>query len=96
MLLGAPADAVVRRRNHSGFYVAREKGFYSEQGLRVKLLSPHLDDYHITPAKKLATGQVAFAVAPSETVISGHTRAATTGKAETEAPQVVVHLFLAP
>ena len=82
-----PRPAVYR--NHTGFYVAREKGLYEQQGLTVQLLSPHEDDYHETPARKLvhARDQIAFAVAPSETVISAHTRSQA-GQRTSDAPQV--------
>ncbi|KAK9806673.1 hypothetical protein WJX73_006859 [Symbiochloris irregularis] len=64
--------------NHTGFYVATSKGYYQELGLGVELLSPHLDDYAKTPAAKLASDQVDFAVAPSETIVSSHLRSVDT------------------
>lgn len=77
-------------RNHTGFYVAREKGLYQEQGLNVTLVSPHTDDYHSTPASHLASGDVAFAIAPSETVVSAHTKVKglPAGKSTPDVPQV--------
>lgn len=39
--------------NHTGFYVARNKGFYKEANLDVSILSPHLDEYKATPGKPL-------------------------------------------
>jgi hypothetical protein len=39
--------------NHSGFYVAKSKGYYQEEGLDVKLLSPHVDGYKRTPASRV-------------------------------------------
>ncbi len=52
--------------NHTGFLVAKELGFYKELGIEIDLLDPSIDDYEITPAKKLALGFVDFAIAPLE------------------------------
>ena len=38
--------------NHIGLYVAKAKGLYAAAGLDVTLLSPHLDNYHRTPASR--------------------------------------------
>ncbi|GAB3727196.1 ABC transporter substrate-binding protein [Hymenobacter agri] len=62
--------------NHTGFFVAQELGFYTAAGLDVRLLSPATDDYATTPAKKLELGEVDFAVAPFESVISLNTKPA--------------------
>lgn len=59
--------------NHTGFYVAKAKGFYSHAGLDVSFISPHEDEYKTTPASHLQDGSATFAVTPSETVISYHT-----------------------
>lgn len=40
--------------NHTGFYVARSKGFYKDAGLEVQILSPHQDEYKTTPGVLLA------------------------------------------
>lgn len=40
--------------NHVGFYAAQALGMYSEQGLAVKFVSPHSDNYKITPASRVA------------------------------------------
>ncbi|GMH43533.1 hypothetical protein BSKO_11455 [Bryopsis sp. KO-2023] len=56
--------------NHTGFYVAKHKGWYAEAGLDVTLLSPHVDQYKTTPASRLVDGSATFAIAPSETVVS--------------------------
>ena len=56
--------------NHTGFFVARERGFYRDAGLDVVISDPSADNYARTPAKKLALGEVDFAIAPSESVIS--------------------------
>lgn len=61
--------------NHTGFFTAQARGFYAEQGLQVEILHPGNDNYALTPAKKLALGQVDFAIAPSESVISLNTKA---------------------
>ncbi|MFD0933059.1 ABC transporter substrate-binding protein [Psychroflexus salinarum] len=58
---------------HTGFFVALEKGFYSDEGLEVDLRSPQIDNYKSTPAGLLANKEVDFAIAPSESVISYHT-----------------------
>ena len=60
--------------NHTGFYVAREKGFYQASDLQVQFLSPHTDGYKSTPGSRCRSGQSAFAVTPSESVISSHTQ----------------------
>jgi NitT/TauT family transport system substrate-binding protein len=59
--------------NHTGFYVALEKGFYSDLNLEVHLRSPKIDNYKATPAQLLADKEVDFAIAPSESVISYQT-----------------------
>lgn len=59
--------------NHTGFYVALEKGFYSDLNLEVHLRSPKIDNYKATPAQLLANKEVDFAIAPSESVISYQT-----------------------
>ncbi|WP_448519743.1 ABC transporter substrate-binding protein [Rhodoflexus sp.] len=61
--------------NHTGFFIAQELGFYAEAGLQVEILHPGNDNYAVTPAKKLMLGEVDFAIAPSESVISLNTKA---------------------
>ncbi|WP_430906088.1 ABC transporter substrate-binding protein [Maribacter sp. 2-571] len=56
--------------NHSGFFVAQQQGFYAEVGLQVDIVSPQMDNYSTTPAKKLELGQVDFALCPFESVLS--------------------------
>ncbi|MCH8554601.1 MAG: ABC transporter substrate-binding protein [Schleiferiaceae bacterium] len=56
--------------NHIGFLVAVELGFYKEQGINLQLINPLDDNYITTPGKKLERGEVDFAIAPFETVIS--------------------------
>jgi ABC-type nitrate/sulfonate/bicarbonate transport system substrate-binding protein len=60
--------------NHIGFFIAKDLGFYREQGLHVEIINPINDNYTTTPAKKLALGEVDFAIAPSESVISLNTK----------------------
>jgi NitT/TauT family transport system substrate-binding protein len=52
--------------NHTGFYVARAKGWYADAGLTVCFKSPHEDEYKTTPASHLAGGSATFACVPSE------------------------------
>lgn len=49
--------------NHTGFYVARSKGFYKDAGIDVTILSPHLDEYKRTPGKATATDMAAATAA---------------------------------
>ncbi len=59
--------------NHTGFYVAAAEGYYDERGVEVSIHSPAENDYERTPAKRVATGDVTLAIAPSESVISYRT-----------------------
>lgn len=58
--------------NHTGFYVAKGKGWYKDSGLEVELLSPHVDSYHRSPASRVRDRSATFALGPSESVISSH------------------------
>ncbi|RYF77737.1 MAG: ABC transporter substrate-binding protein [Cytophagaceae bacterium] len=60
--------------NHTGFFVARELGYYSERGIDLAISTPADDNYETTPAKKLELRQVDFALAPFESVLSLHTK----------------------
>ena len=62
--------------NHTGFFVAQELGYYAASGIELRILSPAADQYATTPAKKLELGEVDFAVAPFESVISLNTKPA--------------------
>jgi NitT/TauT family transport system substrate-binding protein len=62
--------------NHVGFYLAREAGHYEAAGVDASFLSPAVDDYETTPAKRVAAGDADLAVAPSESAISYHTHPA--------------------
>lgn len=59
--------------NHTGFYVARNKGWYADAGLDVQLISPHVDEYKATPGSRVADKTATFACVPSETVVSYQT-----------------------
>jgi ABC-type nitrate/sulfonate/bicarbonate transport system substrate-binding protein len=61
--------------NHIGFYVAKELGFYTEEGIELELLNPKDDNYTQTPGKKLELDLADFAIAPFETVISLNNKA---------------------
>ena len=60
--------------NHIGFFVAKEKGFYKENDLKVEFLTPHLEDYLITPAKKVEMNISDFGLCPTESLISFRTK----------------------
>ncbi len=60
--------------NHSGFYVAKAKGFYTELGLAVDLITPDQDNYAVTPAKKVELGEADFALCPLESILSYNTK----------------------
>lgn len=59
--------------NHTGFYVAKAKGYYDDRGVDVSIHSPAENAYETTPAKQVATGSATVAIAPSESAISYHT-----------------------
>jgi ABC-type nitrate/sulfonate/bicarbonate transport system substrate-binding protein len=61
--------------NHTGFYAAKAKGFYAEMGLEVLIETPDMDNYTITPAKKVELGQADMALCPFESVVSYRTKA---------------------
>ena len=60
--------------NHIGFFVAKEKGFYKENDLKVEFLTPDLDDYLTTPAKKVEMNMSDFGLCPTESLISFRTK----------------------
>lgn len=41
--------------NHVGFYIAKAQGLYEKFGLSMTFISPHSDNYKITPAAKVAS-----------------------------------------
>ncbi|MEO0901289.1 MAG: ABC transporter substrate-binding protein [Bacteroidota bacterium] len=60
--------------NHIGFFVAQELGYYKEENLQVELLNPQIDNYGVTPAKKVELGEADMALCPFESVISYRTK----------------------
>lgn len=60
--------------NHTGFFVAKAMNFYQDSGLEVAILTPDMDGYTTTPAKKVEGGEVDFALCPFESVISYRTK----------------------
>jgi len=60
--------------NHTGFFVAHEKGFYNDAGIEINIQSPQEDNYATTPAKKLELGETDLAIAPTESLISYRTK----------------------
>lgn len=60
--------------NHTGFFVAREKGYYHEIGLEVELLTPDVDEYSLTPAKRVELGEADCALCPFESIVSYRTK----------------------
>jgi ABC-type nitrate/sulfonate/bicarbonate transport system substrate-binding protein len=61
--------------NHIGFLIAKELGFYTQQGIDLEILNPKDDNYSMTPGKKLELDIADFAIAPFETVISLNNKA---------------------
>lgn len=61
--------------NHTGFYVAKSQGFYEELGLDIIITTPEVDNYSLTPAKKVVLGQADMALCPFESVVSYRTKA---------------------
>jgi NitT/TauT family transport system substrate-binding protein len=55
---------------HCGFLLAQARGWYEQAGIHLHLLSPEEDQYLVTPAKKVVSGQAHLAIAPSESLIS--------------------------
>lgn len=60
--------------NHIGFFVAQEKAFYEELGLKVEISDPSADNYKTTPAKKVELGEADFALCPTESIVSYRTK----------------------
>lgn len=60
--------------NHIGFFVARDKGFFKNNGIDIDILNPSDDDYQVTPAKKVELGLAQFALCPTESIISYQTK----------------------
>ncbi|MEO1254483.1 MAG: ABC transporter substrate-binding protein, partial [Bacteroidota bacterium] len=60
--------------NHIGFFVAKDKGFYQDQGVELSIKSPADDNYGVTPAKKVELGEADFALCPMESIVSYRTK----------------------
>ncbi len=60
--------------NHIGFIVAKEKKFYLENELDVQFLTPDIDNYTTTPAKKVENSESEFGLCPTESLISYQTK----------------------
>ncbi len=60
--------------NHIGFYVAQEKGFYKAFGVEMDIIDPSMDNYAVTPAKKVEIGDADCALCPTESIISYRTK----------------------
>ncbi|MEM7514129.1 MAG: ABC transporter substrate-binding protein, partial [Bacteroidota bacterium] len=60
--------------NHIGFFVAQQKGFYHEAGVEVEIVDPSVDNYAVTPAKKVEMGMADMALCPTESIISYQTK----------------------
>ena len=60
-------------RYATGFYVAKSKGWYEAENIKVEFVSPHVSGYTDTPVSLLTQDKVNFAIAPSESVVSAHT-----------------------
>lgn len=56
--------------NHIGIFVAKELGYYKQEGIDLEIINPLEDHYQLTPGKKLEMDMVDFAIAPFETIIS--------------------------
>ncbi|CAN0601624.1 unnamed protein product, partial [Ectocarpus sp. 12 AP-2014] len=54
--------------------VAKAKGFYTDLGLEVDITTPDMDNYAVTPAKKVELGQADMALCPFESVVSYRTK----------------------
>ena len=61
--------------NHTGFHVAKTTGCYLEMWLDVTIETPDMDNYSLTPAKKVELGQADMALWPFESVVSYRTKA---------------------
>ena len=60
--------------NHIGFFIAKDLGFYEDLKIRINILDPSIDNYEVTPAKKVELGESDFALCPFESVISYRTK----------------------
>lgn len=57
--------------NHTGFYVAIDKKFYSDVGIELEIVPPSKDyTEEETPARSVVNGRVDLCIAPSESAVS--------------------------
>lgn len=56
--------------NHIGFFIAQEKGFYSQENIDLKISTPLDDNYAVTPAKKVELEKADIALCPLESILS--------------------------
>ncbi|PSC72392.1 putative WD repeat-containing [Micractinium conductrix] len=66
-------DWTPNTNSHAGLYIAKAQGLFAAKGLDVTIVSPHTDDYKVTPASRVESGEALLAIAPSESVISYNT-----------------------
>ena len=60
--------------NHIGFFIAKELGYYKNNGIKIELLDPISDNYYLTPAKKVELGKADLALCPTESILSYKTK----------------------
>ncbi len=72
--------------NHVGFYVAQELGYYKDLNIAIEIIDTSVDNYAITPAKKVELGLVDLALCPLESVMSYRSK-------ETFFPMIAIATF---
>ncbi|MGB5981705.1 MAG: ABC transporter substrate-binding protein [Nonlabens sp.] len=60
--------------NHLPIIIASNEGFYKEHGIDFTISTPDLDNYAVTPAKKVELKQADLALCPLESVLSYRTK----------------------
>ncbi len=60
--------------NHIGIFIAQKMGFLRQRDIDLNIISPVVDNYIYSPAKKLELGVADFALCPTETIISYRTK----------------------
>lgn len=56
--------------NHIGFFIAKRKGFYTNEDIDLTISTPGQDNYQVTPAKKVELGEADLALCPLESILS--------------------------
>ena len=81
--------------NHTGFYWALQKGYYSEVGLDVKIQPPS-DSYlkEETPARRVVSGNADLCICPTESIISCWTTDSTDEESMTKPRPIAVAAVL--